>query len=132
MTQIDVRTSKRTELVLITDRVQQAVRASGVQDGICHLYVPHTTAAVTVNENTDPMVPHDILQLVDKLIPFGDNGYRHMEGNSAAHIKSCLFGVSEAIPIENGRLALGPWQGIFFCEFDGPRSRRLHVKIVAG
>ena len=132
MVQLDIRTTQRTEFVAVTDRVQSAVEESGVQDGLCILYVPHTTAAVTVNENADPMVPHDILYLVDRLVPFDDKGYRHTEGNSAAHIKACLFGISETIPVENGRLVLGTWQGVFFCEFDGPRHRHLYVKVVSG
>jgi secondary thiamine-phosphate synthase enzyme len=129
---ISVRTSKESELVIITDRVQAAVDHSGLKSGVCYVYVPHTTAAVTINENADPMVPHDILLAVDKLIPMRDPGYRHMEANSAAHVKACFFGSSEAIPVENGRLVLGTWQGIFFCEFDGPKSRKVLVKVVEG
>ena len=132
MTELSVRTSGQTDLVAITDRVQQAVAESGVTSGICYVYVPHTTAGVTINENADPMVPRDILLAVDKLIPMKDPEYRHMEGNSAAHVKACFFGSSEAIPIESGRLVLGTWQGIFFCEFDGPRSRKVYVKIIEG
>ena len=132
MTELSVRTSKQTDLVAITDRVQQAVAESGVTSGICHVYVPHTTAGVTINENADPMVPRDILLSVDKLIPMRDPEYRHVEGNSAAHVKACFFGSSEVIPIESGQLVLGTWQGIFFCEFDGPRSRKACVKIIEG
>jgi secondary thiamine-phosphate synthase enzyme len=132
MVELNVRTSKQTEFVPITDRVQDAVDESGVKDGVCYVYVPHTTAGVTINENADPMAPHDVLLAVDKLIPMRDPEYRHMEGNSAAHVKACFFGSSEAIPIDNGRLVLGTWQGIFFCEFDGPRSRKALVKVIEG
>ena len=129
MIQLDVHTSKRTEFVPITDRVQQAVKQSGVESGVCHLYVPHTTAAVTINENADPMVPHDILSVVDRLIPFEDSGYRHMEGNSDAHIKSSLTGPSLDILIHDGVLVLGTWQGIMFAEYDGPRNRKVYIQI---
>ena len=132
MTRIDVRTSRQTELVPITDHVQEAVRESGVESGVCYVFVPHTTAGVTINENADPMVAHDILHAVDKLIPHHDSGYRHSEGNSAAHIKACLFGSCGMVFVHDGRLALGTWQGIFFCEFDGPRRREVIVKIVEG
>jgi secondary thiamine-phosphate synthase enzyme len=132
MNEIRVRTSEPSEFVVITDRVQDAIDESGVKDGVCYVYVPHTTAGVTINENADPMVPHDVLLAVDKLIPMRDPEYRHMEANSAAHVKACFFGSSKAIPIENGRLVLGTWQGIYFCEFDGPRSRKVLVKIIEG
>ena len=127
--QISVRTSNRTEFVDITSEVSSAVRKSGVKNGVCHVYVPHTTAAVTINENADPSVQADILMELNKRIPFED-GYSHMEGNAAAHIKSSLVGCSELVLIEGGSLALGTWQGIFFCEFDGPRSRKVFCKIV--
>jgi secondary thiamine-phosphate synthase enzyme len=100
-----------------------------VSNGFCLLFVPHTTAAVTINESADPSVKADILMILNQVIPF-NAGYRHMEGNSAAHIKSTLVGASEQILIEGGHLVLGPWQGIFFCEFDGPSTRRLHVKLI--
>ena len=129
--EIDVRTSERTELIDITSEVRSVVRKSGIKSGFCCVYVPHTTAAVTINENADPSVPKDILMEMNKRIPFNDN-YSHSEGNSAAHIKSSLFGCSKVIPIENGSLVLGTWQGIFFCEFDGPRSRKVFCKIVEG
>ncbi|MDP6779752.1 MAG: secondary thiamine-phosphate synthase enzyme YjbQ [Candidatus Latescibacteria bacterium] len=132
MVEIEVRTSRRTDMVPITDAVRNVVREAGVDAGLCTVYVPHTTAAVTVNENADPTVPRDILHVVDRIIPFGDIGYGHAEGNSAAHIKASLFGTSETIPIRNGRLALGTWQGIFFCEFDGPRTRRVSIKVLPG
>ena len=126
MEQISVSTSRRTELVDITSRVEEVVRRAGVDNGVCTVFVPHTTAAVTINENADPDVAHDILKMVDSLIPF-EAGYRHTEGNSAAHIKSTLVGVSLQVPVEDGSLRLGTWQGIYFAEFDGPRSRKVWV-----
>ncbi len=132
MVDISVRTSKESELVIITDRVQAAVDHSGLKSGVCYVYVPHTTAAVTINENADPTVPRDILHVIDRIIPFDETGYGHAEGNSAAHIKASLFGSSESIPIQDGRLVLGTWQGIYFCEFDGPRTRKVLIKILPG
>lgn len=129
--EIHVRTRNRTELVDITSEVRSVVKKSGVKSGLCCVYVPHTTAAVTINENADPSVPEDILMELNKRIPFDDN-YSHSEGNSAAHIKSSLVGCEKIIPIEGGSLVLGTWQGIFFCEFDGPRSRKVMCKIVEG
>ena len=128
---IPVKTSKRTELIDVTALVQNAVAESKVKNGICYLFVPHTTAAVTINENADPDVTRDILYEINKVIPFDDN-YSHTEGNSAAHIKASLFGFSEIIFIENCQLVFGTWQGIYFCEFDGGRNRTLIVKIVEG
>ncbi len=126
---LSVKTHERTELVDITSEIQDLVRKSGVQQGLCMLYVPHTTAAVTINESADPTVKSDMLKVLNQVIPW-DANYRHLEGNSAAHIKTTLVGSSELIAIENQRLVLGTWQGIFFCEFDGPRSRKLHVRMV--
>jgi secondary thiamine-phosphate synthase enzyme len=126
METLSVRTGSRTEFVDITSKVNDAVAASGVEEGFCMVYVPHTTARVTVNENADPSVRKDILKELNKVIPFDDN-YSHMEGNSAAHIKSSLMGCSCMVPIEDGRLKLGTWQGIYFCEFDGGRSRKVWV-----
>lgn len=124
-----VRTSRRTELKNITEEVQKLVTESACSSGVCHLYVPHTTAGVTVNEADDPSVARDIETTLDQLIPHkGD--YRHAEGNSDSHIKTALVGPSECVMIEGGKLALGRWQGIFFCEFDGPRTREIRVKIV--
>jgi secondary thiamine-phosphate synthase enzyme len=128
MKQLSVSTRNRTELVDITNQVQKLVAESGVEDGICHVYVPHTTAGVTINENADPSVREDILMELNKTIPLDDN-YRHREGNAAAHIKATIVGSSEALLVERGRLVLGTWQGIFFCEFDGPRSRRVLVSV---
>lgn len=126
---LTIQTKQRDELVPITDQVQAYINQSTIQSGLCTLYVPHTTAAVTINENADPDVARDILLAVDKLIPFHDPDYQHFEGNSASHVKACFFGTSETLIIENGQLILGTWQGIYFCEFDGPRTRKLHIKI---
>ncbi|MDH4163035.1 MAG: secondary thiamine-phosphate synthase enzyme YjbQ [Nitrospirota bacterium] len=127
--QMRVKTNARTELIDITQAVQRLVAESGVRSGLCYLHVPHTTSGVTINENTDPNVGMDILKELNKVIPFDDK-YGHSEGNSAAHIKSSLVGVSKTIMVEEGRLALGTWQAIFFCEFDGPRERRVMVKVM--
>lgn len=129
--QVLVKTKSRTEILDITQSVQRIVAESGVRSGICHIYVPHTTSAITINENTDPNVGRDILKELNKVIPFDDN-YGHTEGNSAAHIKASLIGVSKSVIVEESRLLLGAWQAVFFCEFDGPRERRVYVKVVAG
>lgn len=126
--QFTLQTSGRSQLIDITSRVREAVTASGIREGLCTIFIPHTTAAVTINENADPDVARDFLYELDKIVPWQD-GYRHAEGNSAAHLKSSLIGVSEQVLIENGRLMLGTWQGIYFCEFDGPRTRRVLVRI---
>jgi secondary thiamine-phosphate synthase enzyme len=131
MTKLEVSTPSRTALVDITAQIEDAVKKSNVADGVCYLFVPHTTAGITINENADPTVQFDVLKELNKLIPFEDN-YRHSEGNSAAHIKSTLVGCSQYILIENGRLALGTWQGIYFCEFDGPRHRQVWMRIIEG
>ena len=125
---LTVKTTQQTELIDITSQVRQAVQKENVQNGFCFLYVPHTTAAVTINESADPSVKSDILMVLNKIIPW-KAGYRHLEGKSAAHIKSTLVGASEMIAVENGQLVLGTWQGIFFCEFDGPRTRKLHLRL---
>jgi len=127
--ELAVRTERRTQLLDVTAGIAQMVRDSGVLSGICHVYVPHTTAGVIINENADPGVPADIESTLARLVPKEGN-YRHAEGNSDAHIKTSLIGNSATIFISEGRLELGRWQGIFFCEFDGPRSRRLRVKIL--
>lgn len=129
LTKISVNTKAQTEFVDVTRKVQDVVKKSEIEDGICQVFVPHTTAAVTINENADASVSRDILYEINKVIPFSDN-YHHTEGNSAAHIKSSIVGVSEMIPIESGRVVLGTWQGIYFCEFDGPRRRSLYVNII--
>ena len=126
---INIKTSARVEFSDITSLVQKAVKDSGAESGICCVFVPHTTAGVTINENADPSVQEDIIKEINKIIPFSDS-YSHLEGNSAAHIKASFFGASENIIIENGGLCLGTWQGIYFCEFDGPRSRSFYVKII--
>lgn len=126
---IDIKTSSRSQLVDITDQVRKAVAESGAVDGLCHIWVPHTTAGITINENADPSVARDILMELDKRIPW-DDGYQHSEGNSAAHVKSSLIGCEKTLIIEGGRLALGTWQGLYFCEFDGPRKRQVWLKIV--
>jgi len=128
MREIRISTTSRTELLDVTSEVQKAVAESGVRDGVCHIYVPHTTAGITINENADPSVRQDILMELDKIVPFQDN-YRHLEGNAAAHIKATMVGSSETILVEAGKLLLGTWQGIFFCEFDGPRSRRVVTRV---
>jgi len=121
-----ITTRLQTELVDITAQVQQLLSESGLKEGLCCVYIPHTTAGVTINENADPSVRRDMLMELNKVIPFQDN-YAHLEGNSAAHIKSSIVGHSVVVPFEGGRLALGTWQGIYFCEFDGPRTRRVMV-----
>jgi secondary thiamine-phosphate synthase enzyme len=115
----------------VTAQVQKAVASSGVAAGVCHLYVPHTTAAITINERADPDVARDFEAAIDRLIPT-HGPYRHSEGNSDSHVKSILVGASVTVPVESGKLALGRWQGVFFCEFDGPRERKLNVLVVAG
>ena len=126
---LDVTTKKHTEMQDITRLIQKAVSDSGVKDGICTVFVPHTTAAVTINENADPDVVKDFTKEINKIVPWED-GYLHTEGNSAAHLKSSMIGFSEQIIIDNGKLVLGTWQGIYFCEFDGPRRRKVYVKIL--
>jgi secondary thiamine-phosphate synthase enzyme len=130
MKQLTVRTKSQFEMVDITNQVRTVLRESNVKSGICYVFVPHTTAAVTINENADPDVPRDIIMELDKVIPLRDN-YRHMEGNSAAHIKASLIGSSKAVFIEDGHLVLGTWQSLFFCEFDGPRTRSFFVKLLS-
>ena len=124
-----LRTSAQTEFIDITHSVQEAVKKMGVKDGICVIFIPHTTAAVTINENADPSVIHDIVMEMNKIVPFKDQ-YHHLEGNSPAHIKTSLVGCSQIVFVESGKLVLGTWQGIFFCEFDGPRNRKVQVKIL--
>ena len=124
-----VSTSAHTQMLNITDMIQSAVKESGVRSGVCTVFIPHTTAAVTINENADPDVVRDFTMEINRLVPWED-GYRHMEGNSAAHLKASMIGFSEQIIIEGGRLVLGTWQGIYFCEYDGPRRRNVYVKIM--
>ncbi len=129
MEQFQIKTGRRVEFLDVTERVQAAVKKSGIKSGVCNVFVPHTTAGVTINENADPNVIRDIIKELDKIVPLDDN-YTHGEGNSAAHIKSSLMGCAQQVLIENGRLVLGTWQSIFFCEFDGPRSRDIWVKVM--
>jgi secondary thiamine-phosphate synthase enzyme len=128
---LTVKTQSQTELVDVTTDVSQLVRESGIQTGLCLLYVPHTTAAVTINESADPSVKSDILMILNQIVPW-EAKYRHMEGNSPAHVKSTMVGASEFVAVENQALVLGTWQGIFFCEFDGPRNRKIHVRFLQG
>jgi len=125
---IHINTTKRTQLIDITSKVSEMVKRSNIKDGVCLVYVPHTIAAVTINENADPSVSEDIINIINEIVPWRYD-YKHLEGNSPAHIKATLIGPSITIIIENGHLSLGTWQGIFFCEFDGPRNRRVLVKI---
>jgi len=126
---LTVRTSSQTEMRDITDDVRKQVKKSGIREGLCVVSVPHTTAAVTINESADPAVRKDILMELNKIVPLKD-GYAHMEGNSAAHIKTLLTGSSVSIPIEGGDLVLGTWQAVYFCEYDGGRSRRADISIL--
>lgn len=128
--EFEVNTTSRSQLLDITSRVREVVRGTGVSSGICQVYVPHTTAGVTINEAADPAVAADILEHLEKLVPRGR--YRHREGNADAHIKATLVGFSAALPVVDGDLALGTWQGIFLCEFDGPRRRRVRVTVLRG
>jgi secondary thiamine-phosphate synthase enzyme len=124
---LSVTTRNRSEMIDITSKVEEELKRSGLKDGACFLFVPHTTAGITINESADPSVATDIQAMLNKLIPW-EGSYRHLEGNSAAHIKSSLIGNSVMVFVESGHLKLGTWQGIFFCEFDGPRSRKLYIK----
>ena len=127
--EITIQTNTQTQILDITAQVQKVVGESGIAEGLCCVFVPHTTAGVTINENADPSVKQDIVMELNKVIPFNDN-YSHLEGNSAAHIKASIIGSSVNIPVKNNNLLLGTWQGICFCEFDGPRQRHFYVKIV--
>lgn len=124
-----VRTSKRVEFVNITDKIEEVVYNSGVSNGVCYVFIPHTTAAITINEKADVDVVSDIIKTINGLIPH-QNNYDHTEGNSDAHIKSSLFGCSLSVFVSNRKLKLGIWQGIYFCEFDGPRQRKVWVKVL--
>ena len=126
---LTVKTTSKTQLVEITGDIEEAIRSEGVEEGICMLFVPHTTAGITINESADPSVKSDILMVLNKIVPWKE-AYRHLEGNSPAHIKSSIIGISEVIAVEGGRLKLGTWQGVFFCEFDGPRTRKVHVRLL--
>lgn len=130
MYRISIRTGSRVDFQDITPRVQELVASSGIESGVCYVLVPHTTAGVTVNEHADPSVVEDIAAQLEAMVP-GHGDYRHREGNAPAHIKASLVGSSEVLLVEGGKLVLGTWQGVFFCEFDGPRNRTVMVKIIA-
>jgi secondary thiamine-phosphate synthase enzyme len=132
MHQFQVETHARSEMVEITDQVRSAVRASGVREGLCVVYCPHTTAAITVNENADPDVIHDLLLWYNRVVPQQQSGFRHAEGNSDSHIKATLVGPSVTLLVNSGTPVLGRWQGVFFCEFDGPRTRTVQVQVLGG
>lgn len=127
---INVKSSKRSQLIDITQEIRKAIGNTSIKTGLLHVYSMHTTAGITINENADPDVKRDIIASLDKLVPWEDN-YRHMEGNSAAHLKTSLVGSSDTIPVTDGKLVLGTWQGIFFCEFDGPRNRKVKLTLLA-
>ncbi len=129
MQTIQIKTTKRTEFIDITSKVEESVKDAKIKDGLCVVFCPHTTAGLTINENADPSVQKDIIKHLEELVP-ADKGYSHSEGNSDSHIKSSLLGSSLNIIIEGGSLILGTWQGIYFCEFDGPRSRQIYVQII--
>lgn len=129
MQTFDVRTGHRSQMVDISDRVQQLVRDAGLDQGLALVYVPHTTAGITINENADPDVVHDMLAQLDLMVPWEQPFYRHAEGNSAAHVKASMMGSSVTVIVRDGRLVLGRWQGIWFCEFDGPRTRQVYVEL---
>jgi secondary thiamine-phosphate synthase enzyme len=126
---INVKSRTRTEFIDITEKVQEVLKETGIVSGVCCMYVPHTTAGITINEGADPSVQRDIQTILNKLVPF-EGDYLHREGNSSAHIKASLTGISQNVLIEEGRLVLGTWQSIFFCEFDGPRHRRVALKFL--
>lgn len=127
--QINVKSRTRIEFIDITEKIQEVINEADVKEGVCYIFVPHTTAGVTINEGADPSVQRDIISTLNRLIPF-EGDYHHREGNADAHIKSTLVGTSQVVLIDQGRLSLGTWQAIYFCEFDGPRHRRVHLKIV--
>jgi secondary thiamine-phosphate synthase enzyme len=130
MQSFSLKSSQRTEFIDITHPVREVVQGSGIKEGLCHLFVPHTTAGITVNENADPSVRKDIMESLERLVPWY-GGYSHSEGNAAAHIKATLVGCSQTLPVTRGDLNLGTWQGIYFCEFDGPRTRQVWVHVLA-
>ena len=126
---ISIKTKNKVEFIDITSKIQNVVKESSIDSGLVQIHIPHTTAAVTINENADPDVKADIKKEINKIVPF-DDSYAHLEGNSAAHIKSSLFGVDQSIPFENKKLLLGTWQAVYFCEFDGSRKRSVYLKII--
>lgn len=126
---INVRSKQRNEFIDITDKIHEVIKETGIVSGICYIYVPHTTAGVTINEGADPSVQRDIQNTLSRLVPYEMN-YSHREGNADAHIKSSIVGASQFVIIEEGRLVLGTWQAVYFCEFDGPRHRRVALKLI--
>ncbi len=126
MERFTLRTGQRSDFIDITARVQDVLARLDITEGMCHVFIPHTTAGVTINENADPSVRDDLIAILDRLVPW-TGGYRHTEGNSASHMKATLTGFTATIPVSQGRLVLGTWQGIYFCEFDGPRNRTVLV-----
>jgi len=130
MQMLRVKTNRRTQLVDVTQEIEQVVAGSGTKEGVCYVYIPHTTAAVMINEHADPDVASDLEGVFDRLVPH-KGPYRHAEGNTDSHAKAIMVGASQVIFIERGKLALGTWQGVFFCEFDGPRERKMWVKVTA-
>ena len=129
MQSFNVKTHKRTQFINIDSMVREAISASGLESGAVHVFVPHTTAGVTINENADPDVTADMEMVFERMVPWSD-GYAHMEGNTAAHVKTSMMGSSEFIPFEGGRLSMGTWQSVYFCEFDGPRSRKVWIQVL--
>ena len=129
MKTFDIKTRSRSEMIDITSRVEAVLAEAGVSEGVVTVFVPHTTAGVTINENADPDVVHDVLAALDEVVPWSRDYYRHGEGNSAAHVKSSMVGCSEAIPVSGGKMLQGTWQAVYFCEFDGPRTRRFIVTV---
>lgn len=129
---VKLQTERHEQMVDITHQIESLITQEQVQDGIALIYCPHTTAAITINENADPYVVHDIMMRLEEMYPWNHPRDRHGEGNSAAHLKASTLGASELIPIAAGRLVLGTWQGIYFCEFDGPRQRTFYVKVISG
>ncbi len=129
MKTLQVKTHKSIQMIDMTRQIELVLKEVNIKDGLCTVFIPHTTAGVTINENADPDVQRDILMELNKIVPLND-GYHHYEGNSAAHLKASMMGFSETIIVENGRLVLGTWQGVYFCEFDGPRTRKVHVQLI--
>lgn len=129
MIHLSIKTNAQTEMIDVTALIQKQVTDSGIIDGLCVVFVPHTTAAVTINESADPAVRRDILMILNQIVPW-KAAYRHLEGNSPAHLKTSIIGSSETIAVKKGKLVLGTWQGIFFCEFDGPRNRNMDIQLV--
>ena len=130
MNTLQIKSRKQVEMIDISADVCKVIRETGVIEGLAVVFTPHTTAAITINENGDPAVCHDLMMAINKIVPMQD-AYRHLEGNSAAHLKSSLFGASETLIINNGELRLGTWQGIYFCEFDGPRKRQVQIQVIS-